>query len=65
MHAFLEEMHGWYQQMTRLPPSTLRSLVNLGAGITKWLPGRSQAEIKSSSTKEVRFQPAFQAKGAK
>jgi hypothetical protein len=40
MHAFLEEMHGWYQQMTKLPPNTLRSLVNLGAGVTKWLPGR-------------------------
>ena len=40
MHAFLEEMHGWYQQMTKLPPNTLRSLVNLGAGVTKWLPSR-------------------------
>jgi DNA-binding transcriptional regulator GbsR (MarR family) len=39
MHAFLEEMHGWYKQMTRLPPSTLRSLIGLGAGVTKWLPG--------------------------
>ncbi len=39
MHAFLVEMHGWYQQMAKLPPTTLRSLVNVGAGITKWLPG--------------------------
>jgi DNA-binding transcriptional regulator GbsR (MarR family) len=39
MHAFLEEMHGWYGQMTKLPPSTLRRLVKLGAGVTKWLPG--------------------------
>jgi DNA-binding transcriptional regulator GbsR (MarR family) len=38
MHAFLEELHGWYQQMTKLPPSTLRGLVRMGAGITKWLP---------------------------
>jgi DNA-binding transcriptional regulator GbsR (MarR family) len=38
MHAFLQEMHGWYRQMAKLPPNTLRSLVNLGAGITKWLP---------------------------
>jgi len=65
MHAFLEEMHGWYQQMTRLPPSTLRSLVNLGAGITKWLPGRSQAESNNSPTNQPRYQPAFQARGAK
>jgi DNA-binding transcriptional regulator GbsR (MarR family) len=39
MHAFLDEMHGWYRQMAALPPSTLRSLINVGAGITKWLPG--------------------------
>src|SRR5579871_665977 len=38
MHAFLEEMHGWYEQMTKLPPNQLRSLMNLGAGVTKWLP---------------------------
>jgi DNA-binding transcriptional regulator GbsR (MarR family) len=40
MHAILEEMHGWYQQMTKLPPSTLRSLMSLGAGVTKWLPSQ-------------------------
>ena len=44
MHAFLEEMHGWYQQMTRLPPSTLRSLINLGSGVTKWLPTPRKAK---------------------
>ncbi len=44
MHAFLQEMHGWYQQMTKLPPGTLRSLVSLGAGVTKWLPGRRSAK---------------------
>jgi DNA-binding transcriptional regulator GbsR (MarR family) len=38
MHAFLQEMHGWYQQMTKLPPKTLRTLVGLGAGVTRWLP---------------------------
>jgi DNA-binding transcriptional regulator GbsR (MarR family) len=38
MYAFLQEIHGWYQQMAKLPPNTLRSLVNLGTGITKWLP---------------------------
>ena len=65
MHAFLEEMHGWYQQMSRLPPGTLRGLVNLGAGITKWLPGRSQAEINNSPAKQGQYKPAFQAKAAK
>jgi len=44
MHHFLQEMSGWYQQMTKLPPSTLRSLMSLGAGVTKWLPGRRKAK---------------------
>jgi DNA-binding transcriptional regulator GbsR (MarR family) len=44
MHAFLEEMHGWYRQMTKLPPDTLRTLVNLGAGVTKWLPSRRKTK---------------------
>jgi DNA-binding transcriptional regulator GbsR (MarR family) len=38
MHAFLEELSGWYQQMAKLPPNVLRSLINLGADVTKWLP---------------------------
>lgn len=38
MRAFLEEMRAWYQQMMELPPGTLRRLVSLGAGVTKWLP---------------------------
>jgi len=44
MHSFLQEMHGWYRQMAKLPPSTLHSLMNLGAGVTKWLPGRRKAK---------------------
>jgi DNA-binding transcriptional regulator GbsR (MarR family) len=44
MHSFLQEMHGWYQQMSKLPPNTLRSLINLGAGVTKWLPRQSKAK---------------------
>jgi DNA-binding transcriptional regulator GbsR (MarR family) len=44
MHAFLQEMHGWYQQMTKLPPNTLRGLVTLGAGVTKWLPNQRKAK---------------------
>jgi len=46
MHAFLQEMHGWYQQMTKLPPNTLRSLVKVGAGVTKWLPSQDRAKGK-------------------
>ena len=44
MHTFLQEMHGWYQQMAKLPPDTLHSLVSLGAGVTKWLPGRRKGK---------------------
>jgi len=44
IQTFLQEMHGWYQQMTKLPPTTLRRLVNLGAGVTKWLPGQPKAK---------------------
>jgi DNA-binding transcriptional regulator GbsR (MarR family) len=44
MHAFLQEMHGWYQQMTKLPPKTLRSLVGLGAGVTRWLPASRKSK---------------------
>jgi DNA-binding transcriptional regulator GbsR (MarR family) len=40
MHSFLQEMHGWYQQMIDLPPNTLSSLINLGAGVKKWLPAQ-------------------------
>jgi DNA-binding transcriptional regulator GbsR (MarR family) len=44
MHAFLEELHGWYRQMTKLPPNTLRRLVNLGAGVTKLMPSRRKTK---------------------
>ena len=44
MHAFLQELHGWYHQMAKLPPKTLRSLVNLGAGVTKWLPSQPKTK---------------------
>jgi len=44
MHAFLEEMHGWYREMSKLPPDKLRGLLNLGAGVTKWLPGPRKAK---------------------
>jgi DNA-binding transcriptional regulator GbsR (MarR family) len=38
MQAFLEEVHGWYGQIKKLPPSSLRSLINIGSGITRILP---------------------------
>ena len=39
LHAFLRDLQDWYQQMAQLPPITQRTLLSLGAGITKWLPG--------------------------
>jgi DNA-binding transcriptional regulator GbsR (MarR family) len=35
---FLEEIHGWYGEMKKLPPATLRSILRAGAGITRFLP---------------------------
>jgi DNA-binding transcriptional regulator GbsR (MarR family) len=44
MHSFLHEIHGWYQQMSKLPSHTQRSLLHLGAGVTRWLPGQRKAK---------------------
>jgi DNA-binding transcriptional regulator GbsR (MarR family) len=44
MHAFLQETHGWYMEMAKLPPSTVRSLMKLGSGVTKWLPVHRNAK---------------------
>jgi DNA-binding transcriptional regulator GbsR (MarR family) len=44
MHAFLQEIQSWYQQMSKLPPNTLRSLMKMGARVTKWLPGHGNAK---------------------
>jgi DNA-binding transcriptional regulator GbsR (MarR family) len=38
MQVFLEELHGWYMQVKKLPPSTLHSLISIGSGITRFLP---------------------------
>lgn len=38
MHVFLEELHGWYTQIKKLPPASLHSLISIGSGITRILP---------------------------
>jgi DNA-binding transcriptional regulator GbsR (MarR family) len=38
MQAFLEELYGWYGQIKKLPPASMRSLINIGSGITRILP---------------------------
>jgi DNA-binding transcriptional regulator GbsR (MarR family) len=38
MHAFMDELYGWYSHIKQLPPSSLRSLISIGTGITRILP---------------------------
>jgi len=38
MHTFLQELHGWYTQVKKLPPATLHSIISIGSGITRMLP---------------------------
>ncbi len=38
LQGFLNEVHGWYEQVKTLPPGTLRNLIQLGTGVTRWLP---------------------------
>ena len=38
MQLFLEELHGWYAQIKKLPPARLHSLISIGSGITRFLP---------------------------
>ena len=38
MQVFMEEVYGWYSQIKVLPPSSLRSLIAFGSGITRLLP---------------------------
>jgi DNA-binding transcriptional regulator GbsR (MarR family) len=38
MQVFLEELHGWYTQVKKLPPASLHSLISIGSGITRFIP---------------------------
>ena len=38
MQTFLEDLHGWYSQIKKLPPASLHSLISIGSGITRFLP---------------------------
>ena len=38
MQVFLEELHGWYTQIKKLPPASLHSLISIGSGITRFIP---------------------------
>ena|SRR5882757_4781202 len=43
MGEFLEELHGWYDEMKSLPPATLRALMRIGTGMTRLLPASRKA----------------------
>ena len=38
MQVFLEDLVKWYSQIKKLPPASLRSLINIGGGVTRILP---------------------------
>ncbi len=38
MQDFLEHLLGWYSQIRKLPPASLRSLVSIGSGVIRILP---------------------------
>jgi DNA-binding transcriptional regulator GbsR (MarR family) len=35
LQAFLEELHGWYSQVKKLPSAQLQSIMRIGSGITR------------------------------
>jgi DNA-binding transcriptional regulator GbsR (MarR family) len=45
MQTFLEELHGWYSQIRKLPPASLRSLIGIGSGITRILPKQRRRRL--------------------
>jgi DNA-binding transcriptional regulator GbsR (MarR family) len=45
MQLFLEELHGWYTQIKKLPPASLHSLISIGSGITRFLPKSSRRRL--------------------
>ena len=46
MTEFLQETHDWYSEMRKLPTATLRSILRVGAGITRFLPASRKKGAK-------------------
>ncbi len=44
MKTFLQEIHGWYTQIKKLPPASLHSLISIGSGITRFIPKRRRLD---------------------
>jgi DNA-binding transcriptional regulator GbsR (MarR family) len=38
MQVFMEDFLKWFSQIKQLPPASLRSLINIGSGVTRFLP---------------------------
>jgi DNA-binding transcriptional regulator GbsR (MarR family) len=45
MQTFLEELLEWYDQVKRLPPASLRSLVRFGSRVTRILPKTARRRL--------------------
>ena len=44
MHEFISTLTGWYDEVRRLPKSTLISLMKLGGRVARFIPGRKSAD---------------------
>lgn len=43
MHEFISTLTGWYDEVRRLPKSTLVALMKLGGKVARFIPGRKSA----------------------
>jgi DNA-binding transcriptional regulator GbsR (MarR family) len=43
MHEFMTTLGGWYEQVRTLPKSTLVTLMRLGSGVARFIPGAKYA----------------------
>jgi len=41
MHDLIENVSGWYDEIKRLPTSTLQRMMKMGARIAKFVPKRA------------------------
>ncbi len=64
MHAFLQEMHGWYQQMAKLPPDTLHSPRNQVAAGPPQREGGEMITLDVNGIEEAVAQPVANAQVA-
>jgi DNA-binding transcriptional regulator GbsR (MarR family) len=44
MHEFMGTLSGWYDDVRRLPKSTLVTLMKLGSKVARFIPGKAKSE---------------------